>query len=156
MYALAVRRSSSWLTTIGAGRRPRPSSSSAGDGSRRSSRRATTCRRREISASNIAFGSGGGLLHKVNRDTQKWAFKCCNAVVNGRAVDVRKMPVTDVGKRSKCGRLDLIRTDRGFETVALPEGQEAHPDTAMVTVFEHGIITHDTTFAECRARMELP
>lgn len=129
-----------------------------GDGIDRASMRAILERLADlkISASNIAFGSGGGLLQKVNRDTQKWAFKCCNAVVNGRAVDVRKMPVTDVGKRSKCGRLDLIRTDRGFETVALPEGQEAHPDTAMVTVFEHGIITHDTTFAECRARMELP
>lgn len=111
---------------------------------------------RKISASNIAFGSGGGLLQKVNRDTQKWAFKCCNAVVNGRAVDVRKNPVTDQGKRSKQGRLDLVRTAHGFETVALPEGVEAHPDTAMVTVFENGIIAHDTTFAECRARMELP
>ncbi|MDB4975883.1 MAG: nicotinate phosphoribosyltransferase [Myxococcaceae bacterium] len=109
----------------------------------------------QISASNISFGSGGGLLQKVNRDTQKWAFKCCHAVVNGQAVDVRKRPVTDPGKRSKAGRLDLIRTAQGFETVALPEGLDAHPESAMVTVFDQGRITYDTTFAACRARMEL-
>jgi nicotinamide phosphoribosyltransferase len=107
------------------------------------------------SASNIAFGSGGGLLQKVNRDTQKWAFKCCNAIVNGVAVDVRKNPVTDSGKRSKAGRLDLIRSGNGFATVALPEGREAHRDSAMVTVFDRGRITFDTTFEECRARMAL-
>ncbi len=28
------------------------------------------------SAENIGFGSGGGLLQKLNRDTQKFAFKC--------------------------------------------------------------------------------
>ena len=28
------------------------------------------------SADNIAFGSGGGLLQKLNRDTEKFAFKC--------------------------------------------------------------------------------
>ena len=29
-----------------------------------------------FSADNIAFGSGGGLLQKLNRDTLKFAFKC--------------------------------------------------------------------------------
>ena len=109
----------------------------------------------KISASNIAFGSGGGLLQKVNRDTQKWAFKCCHARVNGASVDVRKDPITDSGKRSKGGRLDLIRTADGFTTVALADGVQAHPDSAMVTVFDRGEITYNTTFSECRARMEL-
>src|SRR5690606_27749064 len=35
------------------------------------------------SASNIAFGSGGGLLQKFDRDTQKWAYKVCAASVDG-------------------------------------------------------------------------
>ena len=38
------------------------------------------------SADNIAFGSGGALLQKLNRDTQKCAFKCSYAVVNGKGV----------------------------------------------------------------------
>lgn len=105
------------------------------------------------SASNIAFGSGGGLLQKVNRDTQKWAFKCCFAEVKGSPVDVRKDPVTDIGKRSKAGRLDLVKREGTFETVALGVDDEAHPETVMRTVFDHGEILVHTTLAECRERM---
>jgi nicotinamide phosphoribosyltransferase len=111
---------------------------------------------RKISASNIAFGSGGGLLQKVNRDTQKWAFKCCAAEVGGQWVDVRKNPVTDRGKMSKGGRLDLIRTPAGYETVVLEPGQLAHTDSAMETVYENGRILRHTTFDECRSRIALP
>src|SRR5262249_21950337 len=33
------------------------------------------------SADNIAFGSGGGLLQKINRDTLQFAFKCSSATI---------------------------------------------------------------------------
>lgn len=65
------------------------------------------------SADNIAFGSGGGLLQKVNRDTQKFAIKCSAVEINGEWRDVMKDPVTDPGKRSKAGRLALVRDDDG-------------------------------------------
>lgn len=108
------------------------------------------------STTNIAFGSGGGLLQKWNRDTQKWAFKCCAAQVDGQWLDVRKDPITDSGKRSKAGRLDLIKTANGYETVTLAEGQKAHPDSVMQTVYETlGRPTRASTFEECRARMAL-
>lgn len=55
------------------------------------------------SASNIAFGMGGYLLQKLNRDTQKFAMKCSYAKVNGKGRDVFKEPVTDKGKVSKKG-----------------------------------------------------
>lgn len=38
------------------------------------------------SADNLAFGSGGSLLQKVDRDTQKCAYKCSYAIVNGKEV----------------------------------------------------------------------
>jgi nicotinamide phosphoribosyltransferase len=60
------------------------------------------------SADNLVFGSDGGLLQKVNRDTLKFAFKCSSIEVNGEARDVFKRHVTDTGKRSKSGRLKLI------------------------------------------------
>lgn len=107
------------------------------------------------SASNIAFGSGGGLLQKVNRDTQKWAFKCCEAEVNGQVIDVRKDPITDQGKRSKAGRLDLIYREGKYETVALERGHQVHPESVMVTVFDHGEILANTTLEECRERMKV-
>lgn len=61
------------------------------------------------SASNLAFGMGGGLLQMVNRDTYKFAMKCSAAEVNGEWVDVFKQPVTDSGKGSKRGRITLCR-----------------------------------------------
>jgi len=106
------------------------------------------------SASNIAFGSGGGLLQKINRDTQKWAFKCCAATIDGRgAVDVRKNPVTDPGKRSKGGRLDLVCRDGVYETEVLGADEVSRPDSAMNTVFEAGEILYHTNFDDCRKRM---
>ena len=38
------------------------------------------------SADNVAFGSGGALLQKVHRDTQKCAYKCSYAIINGVGV----------------------------------------------------------------------
>jgi nicotinamide phosphoribosyltransferase len=62
----------------------------------------------QLSASNIAFGMGGGLLQQVNRDTFGWAMKCSAVTVNGNDVGVCKNPSTDASKRSKKGRLTLV------------------------------------------------
>lgn len=56
-----------------------------------------------FSASNIAFGMGGGLLQQVNRDTFKFAMKASAAEIDGSWYDVFKDPVTDTGKKSKRG-----------------------------------------------------
>lgn len=107
------------------------------------------------SATNIAFGSGGGLLQKVNRDTQKWAFKCCAIRRNGQIMEVFKDPITDQGKRSKSGRLDLVKVAEQFQTIKLIPEMNHRPPSALVTVFGKGEIQFNTTFAECRERMGL-
>lgn len=66
-----------------------------------------------ISAQNFAFGSGGDLMQKVNRDTLKFAFKCSAIKVNGEWRDVYKDPITDSGKKSIRGRVE----DPRFVTV---------------------------------------
>lgn len=38
------------------------------------------------SSDNIAFGSGGALLQRIDRDTQKCAYKCSYTVINGKEV----------------------------------------------------------------------
>lgn len=38
------------------------------------------------SADNLAFGSGGALLQRLDRDTQKCAFKCSYALIGGKEV----------------------------------------------------------------------
>jgi nicotinamide phosphoribosyltransferase len=101
------------------------------------------------SASNIAFGMGGGLLTQVTRDTQKFAMKLSWAVVDGKEVDVYKDPATDHGKKSKRGRLDLVRRDGTL--VTLPGDQ---PDSLLDPVFENGKILRDQTFADVRKNAE--
>ncbi|VDO66853.1 unnamed protein product [Heligmosomoides polygyrus] len=70
------------------------------------------------STDNVVFGAGGALLQRINRDTQKCAFKCSHVVVDNEERDVYKSPVTDEGKRSKKGYLTLERNSSGsLETV---------------------------------------
>src|SRR5678816_2432691 len=102
-----------------------------------------------FSATNIAFGMGGGLLQRVHRDTQKIAFKICEATVDGRTVPVAKNPLTDAGKASKSGPLDLVMVEGRYRTVPGPR-----PDSVLVTVFENGEIRRRWTFDEVRARAE--
>lgn len=104
------------------------------------------------SATNIAFGMGGQLLQCHNRDTLKFAMKCSSITVNGKERDVFKDPITDHGKVSKAGRLDLIEDNGKYKTVKLREGQEFDPHSCMVTVFENGKVLIDYTLDEIRAR----
>ena len=39
------------------------------------------------STENMVFGSGGALLQRIDRDTQKCAYKCSFAVVDGKPVN---------------------------------------------------------------------
>ncbi len=100
---------------------------------------------RSYSTSNIAFGMGGALLQKVDRDTQRFAFKCSEVIRDGKPVQVYKDPVTDAGKRSKSGRLSLLRSGIFFTTV-----DGVKEDDALVPVFENGAILKNYTLAEVR------
>ena len=103
------------------------------------------------SADNVAFGQGGALLQQINRDTLKFAMKCSAAYINGEWRDVYKDPVTDTGKRSKRGRLQLIREPGGeFQTVYWSDSQ-IDRDLLQV-VFRDGELLNQTTFDQVRAR----
>ena len=43
-------------------------------------------KKHEWSAENLVFGSGGALLQRLDRDTQKCAYKCSYAVCCGKEV----------------------------------------------------------------------
>lgn len=110
------------------------------------------------SADNLAFGSGGGLLQRLNRDTQRFAFKCSAVQVGGEWRDVFKRPATDAAKNSKAGRLELYRTsDGGYVTADADSwALRGKAAPALRTVFENGELLVDQTFDEVRARAELP
>lgn len=108
------------------------------------------------SADNLAFGSGGGLLQKVNRDTQKMAIKCCHAVIDGQDVDVFKRPATDPGKNSKKGRLALVVDEGRYQTVPLEHADRYAGGNQLVEVFNYGKLSNQTLFSDIRKRAELP
>lgn len=111
-----------------------------------------------ISAENLLLGMGGALLQKVDRDTQKFAFKCSYAEVNGLPVDVQKHPVevdshgrlVQSFKRSKAGQLKLIHTEGGYQTVKKDSFSEY--EDQLQTVFENGEIVYVSSFEELRER----
>nr|CAB65409.1 pre-B-cell colony-enhancing factor [Suberites domuncula] len=107
------------------------------------------------SADNLAFGSGGGLLQKVHRDTQKCAYKCSYAVINGKGVNIFKDPITDHGKLSKKGRITL-ELDESGQFVTRTEGTGDPDKDLLVTVFENGELVKEYSFEEVRERAELP
>ena len=94
------------------------------------------------SADNVGFGMGGALLQKVHRDTQKFAFKCSCATINGEDRDVYKDPITDHDKKSKRGRLKLVKEDGKYCTKALHEDGE----DVLRIVFENGVILEEIDF----------
>lgn len=111
-----------------------------------------------FSATNIAFGMGGALLQQINRDTQKFAMKCSHIYRGTESVDVFKDPVTDDGKRSKAGRLDLIVTRNQkdltkftYTTVNIGDNPQ-HPYSEMRIVYENGEILIDDTLENIRSR----
>lgn len=101
----------------------------------------------KFSADNVAFGQGGGLLQHINRDTCKFAMKCSSINVGGTWRDVFKDPITDPGKTSKKGRLQLIVTENGeYQTVPeRPWNQDI-----LQTVYENGQLLVDYTLEDIR------
>lgn len=105
-----------------------------------------------FSATDIAFGMGGALMQQHNRDSNKFAMKCSSITVDGEERDVFKNPITDPGKVSKAGRLDLIGDNGNYKTIKLGEGQEFDPHSYMRTVFENGEVLVDEKLETIRAR----
>lgn len=103
------------------------------------------------SADNLAFGSGGGLLQKLDRDTMKCAYKCSWVKVGDEARDVSKDPITDKGKKSKRGRLTLENVGGTLKTI---ENGDPSKDE-LVTVFEDGELKVDQKYDDIRKRAEV-
>ncbi|MEM7718085.1 MAG: nicotinate phosphoribosyltransferase [Pseudomonadota bacterium] len=110
---------------------------------------------RKLAIGNIAFGMGGGLLQKLDRDTFSYSMKTSAICINGQWRDVFKDPVTAQGtKTSKKGRLGVMRTDSGkFVTrpmANIPQGYDA-----LKPVFRNGELLNPHSFDDIRARVGL-
>lgn len=110
---------------------------------------------RKFSADNMVFGMGGGLLQKVNRDTQRFAFKS-SAQRIGKSLwqIVRKEPL-DSTKASKGGRLQLVSVNGEYRTVdedlrLLDSVHLDAQDHLLVPVFKDGKLLVEYTFDQIR------
>ncbi len=112
-----------------------------------------------ISAENLVLGMGGALLQKIDRDTQKFAIKCSYAQINGKDIEVAKSPTEmdalgnlhESFKKSKAGKLKLIKTKNGYETVKQHEMPEYEDE--LITVFENGEVLVEYQFEELKQNL---
>jgi len=89
-------------------------------------------------AQNVAFGMGGGLLQKVNRDTMSFATKLSYIhYADGKVRQVMKCPKTDSTKVSLPGILKVKRVN-GVPTVFPAKEDEHDPEDILQTVYDHG------------------
>jgi nicotinamide phosphoribosyltransferase len=81
-----------------------------------------------FSAQAVAFGMGGGLLQKVNRDTLSFATKLSHLrYKDGTTRDVMKAPKTDSNKLSLPGILQ-VRREGGMPMVySIPDAGKGQP-----------------------------
>ena len=106
----------------------------------------------KISIDNIAFGMGGGLLQKVDRDTYKWAMKCSAARVNGEWRDVYKDPKGG-NKKSLKGlvarnlTVDYADADKYIAGKLMPSG--------FMCYYNNGLHTHRDSFDTVRQRASI-
>lgn len=103
-------------------------------------------------ASNIVFGMGGGLLQKVNRDTQRFAFKSSAQQRGGVWHDVQKKPL-DATKSSKAGRLMLVCEQGEWRTA--PEGGYHDGADRLKVRFLDGEIKNAPKFEDIRKRANI-
>jgi nicotinamide phosphoribosyltransferase len=99
---------------------------------------------------SFVVGQGGGMLQKVNRDTQRSAFKCSAQKRNGTWWDVYKKP-QDVTKASKRGRLALIINDDGEYETILEKDLRIDQKNLLVEVFRDGELLVEWTMEDLRA-----
>ena len=104
------------------------------------------------SAENVSFGMGGALLQKVDRDTQRFAYKASAGLIDGAYRGIYKDPVTDPGKRSKDGVLDLVQEGGRMVTKAYKTFDTDFPGSLLRTVYRDGELLVRDTLEEVRGR----
>ncbi|KAK9795195.1 hypothetical protein WJX73_003091 [Symbiochloris irregularis] len=89
------------------------------------------------SAEAVAFGMGGGLLQKVNRDTMSFATKLSHVVYeDGTPADIMKAPLNAISKSSLPGVLAVKRVDGVPTAFPADSGEVAPEENLLRTVYD--------------------
>eukprot|EP00931_Biecheleriopsis_adriatica_P108531 TRINITY_DN8285_c0_g1_i1.p1 TRINITY_DN8285_c0_g1~~TRINITY_DN8285_c0_g1_i1.p1 ORF type:complete len:905 (-),score=218.42 TRINITY_DN8285_c0_g1_i1:88-2802(-) len=122
-------------------------------------------------ANTVHFGSGGGLLQKLNRDSLACAFKCCAMYVGDKMYPVGKDPIAG-GKKSYGGNPPVIRNakgvlenrgkydDKGEMLEGLPMSAEEFkkggvPEDQLKLIFNNGEVLEEMNFKEIQDRAKI-
>lgn len=121
-------------------------------------------------ANCVNFGSGGGLLQKLNRDSLAVAFKCCAMYVGGQCYPVGKDPIAG-GKKSYGGNPPVIRGVDGIlrnrgeydeegamiasQGMSYEEFVNGVPGDELKLVFENGTMVEEQNFTEIKERCKI-
>jgi len=100
-------------------------------------------------ASNLVIGVGG-ILRNHSRDVMGFAIKATHVVVNGEDRDIEKDPVTDHGKKSHKGLLNLFCDDFSNYTTTDQCTIEQEKLGLLRTVFLNGELIDETNFESIR------
>lgn len=102
---------------------------------------------------NVAFGMGGGLLQKVDRDTLSFAMKASAIYKQGAWHDVYKDPITDKGKVSKRGRQAVYQDESSIHTIALEQLSDRH-ENLLQPVYRDGELLLEHNFEQVREQTQ--
>jgi len=105
-----------------------------------------------FSADNVTFGMGGGLLQQVNRDTMSWAMKASAICIADTWQDIYKDPITSQSKRSKKGRLALIKDSNGQLQTIKEDELSGKQDNLLRDVYVDGTLLIEDTLTTIRKR----
>ena len=107
-----------------------------------------------FSSQNVAYGMGGGLLQKINRDTMSFATKLSKIVYdNGIERDVMKMPKEDKKKHSLPGEFLVCRESNNAPIVYPIEFEQLYSFNELVTVYDNGKVCDWDSFDAVRSRL---
>lgn len=106
-------------------------------------------------ACNLVIGVGG-ILRNHSRDALGFAIKATYVEVNGEKREIEKDPITDHGKRSHKGLLELTY-DQDFNYLTLDQRTEDQERLGLLrTVFKNGKITRPQRFSDIRSITQAP
>ncbi|WP_424463944.1 nicotinate phosphoribosyltransferase [Pseudoclavibacter helvolus] len=104
-----------------------------------------------FASGNVVFGMGSYGYQYQTRDTFMSAIKATWIEVDGRAVDIRKDPITDSGtKRSAAGRLSVVTAPGGKLALIERATPTEEAESLLQPIWEDGIFIRRQDFADVR------
>lgn len=91
-----------------------------------------------FASSNLVIGVGGIMLQNHSRDEFSFALKATHIQRSGSPINIFKDPITDPGKKSKCGLMQVVRGHCGQYVTHDQVTPEQEVDSLLKPVFRDG------------------